>query len=511
MSVLRVDAAGWRGGDHYASRAHQLRVAAGATAMAIGVVCAVVLVATEEKILLLAVLGGALAGLVILMRPVIGVYILFAGAVLFEQAGITGLTPITEQVRFFKGFDSFTSVPLHASLADVLLLLSAVSLVVSHVAGRHTFRMGAFGWAVAGYGAAFVVGIAIGVARGSSWSADAAITELRAPLHMCVTYFLAASLIRQRKQLALLMWVFALLVGVKAVQGILNYQESLSLPYALEAVTGHEDVVFFDLAIVLSLMMLALGVRTRFAYTLLALQPLILSAEILTQRRVGFAALGAVLLVMAVLFIAGNPRRGLLLAALGALAIGAYAAVFWERDEGPLGQPIRTLRSALDPMSVSARDLRSGNWREIENRNIEFTVSALPLTGVGVGARYLQHEQPPSMTYVFEYWRYITHNALLWLWLKAGPLGGFALWFLVARVLLLGSAMYVRIREPRQRVLVLVPIALIAIQVAFSSVDMGLTHARTMIVLGTVLGASAFLFAPIVSARPLSAARVRST
>src|SRR5437879_4864316 len=123
----------------------------------------------------------------------------------------------------------------------------------------------------------------------------------------------------------------------------------------------------------------------------------------------------------------------------------------------------------------------------------------LPLTGVGLGQQYIFREEPPPL-WGFTYWRYETHNALLWLWLKAGPLGGFALWFLVARVLLVGSAMYVRIRDARQRVIVLLPVALMTIQVAFSSVDMGLTHARPMIVLGTVLGASAFLFARTVSA-----------
>jgi len=506
MSLLSVGS-GWRDSDHYAVSAQRLRMAAVAAALAVAGAYAVAVVALDERVLVFGLLGAALTTLLVFVRPAIGVYTLFAGAVLFEQAGITGLSPITEQVHFFKGFDTFTTIPLHASPADVLLMLSAVALVVSHAMGRHAMRMGPFGWAVAGYGAVFVIGTLVAIARGS-WNADAAITELRSPLQMCVMYFLAASLLRQRGQLALLLWIFALLVGVKALQGILNYQESLTLPYALEAVTGHEDVVFFDLAVVLALVMFALGVRTRFAYALLALQPLILGAEILTQRRVGLAALGATLLVVAVLFIRANPRRGLLLAAAGALTVGAYVGIFWEQDEGLLALPIRTLRAALDPTSVSVRDQSSDNWRLIENRNIEFTIRALPLTGVGVGGRYVQHEQPPSMTYVFEYWRYITHNALLWLWLKAGPLGGFALWFLVARVILMGSAMFVRIRDPRQRVLTLVPVALIAIQVAFSSVDMGLTHARPMIVLGTVLGACAFLFAPSVSARSLGSTRV---
>jgi hypothetical protein len=74
----------------------------------------------------------------------------------------------------------------------------------------------------------------------------------------------------------------------------------------------------------------------------------------------------------------------------------------------------------------------------------------------------------------------------------------------------MGSAMFVRIHDPRQRVLTLVPVALIAIQVAFSSVDMGLTHARPMIVLGTVLGASAFLFTSNGSAKTVAAALVGS-
>ena len=227
MSALGAQAVGWQDGDGFASHVRRQQMIAAAAALTISVACAVVLVASDEKVLLLAVLGSALVGVVVLMRPVIGVYALFAGALLFEQTGITGLTPITEQVHFFKGIDTFTALPLHASPADLLLVLSAVSLVAAHVTGRVPFRMGTFGWAVAGYGAAFVVGIAIGIARGAAWSADAAITELRSPLQMCVMYFLAASLIRERKQLTVLLWMFALLVGVKALQGILNYQESL--------------------------------------------------------------------------------------------------------------------------------------------------------------------------------------------------------------------------------------------------------------------------------------------
>ena len=93
----------------------------------------------------------------------------------------------------------------------------------------------------------------------------------------------------------------------------------------------------------------------------------------------------------------------------------------------------------------------------------------------------------------FPYWRFITHDALLWLWLKAGLLGAFALWFLVARALLVGVSLHRRVRDPLLRWAVTLPVALVVTQVVFSSVDLGLTYSRTMIVLGISLGILAFV------------------
>src|SRR5207302_4550200 len=142
------------------------------------------------------------------------------------------------------------------------------------------------------------------------------------------------------------------------------------------------------------------------------------------------------------LSLAGTPRRGLAFATVGALLLGVYILLFGQ-DSGALGQPIRALRSVIDPSEVGVRDQLSGAWREIENRNIEYTMQQLPLTGVGLGQQYILREEPPPL-WGFTYLRYETHNAVLWLWLTAGPLGGFALWFLVGRVLLLGSRWHVR-------------------------------------------------------------------
>jgi len=95
------------------------------------------------------------------------------------------------------------------------------------------------------------------------------------------------------------------------------------------------------------------------------------------------------------------------------------------------------------------------------------------------------------------------------MWLKAGPLGAFALWFLVARVLLVASSAYVRLRDPALRAAAAVIVGLTVIQIVFSSVDLGLTYSRTMIVLGVTLGLGALIVRSGAAGRPLRLATER--
>ena len=59
--------------------------------------------------------------------------------------------------------------------------------------------------------------------------------------------------------------------------------------------------------------------------------------------------------------------------------------------------------------------------------------------------------------------------------------------------MLVGAALFRRVGEPSLRWVIALPIALIVSQIVFSSVDLGLTYSRTMIVLGGSLGVAAFL------------------
>jgi hypothetical protein len=483
-----------RTSDSFALRDGLTRGIAGGLFAILAIAYAIAIVSTEGDPFLLVPLATALIVVVVLARPAAGIYLLLAAAMLFEQFDVRGVSPITSQARVFQNISAYSEIPIRLSIADLLILLTLASWGVRRIARRNDApSLGPFGKAVALLGLALAIGLVIGVARGSSWDPNAVLQELRGPVQMLFTFFLATNLVRDRGQLVIVAWEFIVLAGVKAFQGIFNYQESLNLPYGLDAVTGHEDVIFFDLAVALLVALTLLGNRGRLTYALLCVVPLALSAELFTERRVGFIALGAALAALAVLGIVANPRRALTFAAVGGVAVAAYMALFWN-EGGPLGQPVRAVRGVIEPASLSSRDASSNNWRDIENRNISFTMRQLPLTGVGVGQEYLFQEEPPSLGWPkFVFWRNITHNSAMWFWLKAGPLGAFALWFLIARVLLVSASLYTRLRDPWLRWMVTFPLALVAIHVTFSAVDLGFMYSRTMIFFGVALGLGAAL------------------
>ena len=75
----------------------------------------------------------------------------------------------------------------------------------------------------------------------------------------------------------------------------------------------------------------------------------------------------------------------------------------------------------------------------------------------------------------------------------------FAFWFLIARVIMTGLQLYRRLDDPLLRATASFPVLLAVAQVVFSSLDLGLTYNRTMIVFGVALGLMAPLRAWVVS------------
>ncbi|TMC47064.1 MAG: hypothetical protein E6J23_00920, partial [Chloroflexi bacterium] len=286
---------GWPSSERYATRASRGRMVLGIAALAIAILYALAIVAAGGDLLLVAPLAAAVVVVLVIAHPVVGLYLVFGAALLFEQFPIAGLSPITAQSHVFQNISAYTPLPLRLSIADLLLVLTAAGLIVHRLRAHERLRLGPLGWGIAAYAAAFVLSGFIGMARGGM-DLEVGLNEMRAPFELCAAYFLAANLIRDRSQLGVLLWTFVGIVGVKAMQGVLNYQDAPGWSaYDAGAVTGHEDVVFFGTTVALAIAMAILGIRTKLFYVLLALQPVILTALLLDQRRTAFIALAVVL------------------------------------------------------------------------------------------------------------------------------------------------------------------------------------------------------------------------
>jgi hypothetical protein len=359
------------------------------------------------------------------------------------------------------------------------------------------WRAGPIGIAITAYGASFLIGMFIGISRGGFWNESAALAEIRGPLYLCATYFLAANLVRTRADTLRMGTFFVLLVSIKAVQAMWNAAVMFESGLRLEAVTSHEDVVFFDVVLVLAFAALIVRGRSWTTYGLLAAVPPILAAELLTQRRVGFIALGAAMTVAVLCLAALRPQRTLAIVIPVLVGLVVYCGVFWN-STSPFAQPVRAVKGIISPESISERDRLSNYWRDIENANIAFTLQELPVTGVGLGQEYLFKTEPFAQLTGFTYWRYMTHNAVFWVWLKGGVIAFFAFWLLVGQATVAAARLVRQLQQPSLVLVALFPLAIVVGQVAFSAVDLGLTYSRCMIVLGVGLG----LLAPLASFAP---------
>jgi hypothetical protein len=467
------------------ARTKEMALLVGAILASLAYAASIILSEGEPALVALPIMlfvGGALVA-----RPVFGVYLLFGAGILLEQWPIAGLDPLTARSHIFENISNYTALPLRLSVGDLLVVAALLSwLARLAVRACPSARRGPLDIAVAAYGAVFLFGVGIGVGRGGAWDLGAALAELRGPLYLVGLYVLCSQLIRTRRQVVLLVTEIVALVAVKAIQGVGNYIQMSTSPQWLDAVTGHEDVVFFSAIVVFAIVAMVLLPKQRVAWAIVALMPLLVAVEFLTQRRVAFIALGAALLAASALMLAVRPRRTAMILGATALAALFYGALFWDQ-QGLVAQPVRAVKAVIASDEVSVRDRMSDWWRDMENANIGFTVRQLPLTGVGVGQQYLFTQEPPQLA-GFAYWRYWTHNAIFWVFLKAGPVGLFAFWLLISQTLVAVARIFVSLHDNTLRLVTALVAIVVVAQVVYSSVDLGLTFSRPMIVLGTLLG-----------------------
>ncbi len=461
---------------------------------------AVLLVLLTGPVPLAIGLGVLIGVTAIALRPRLGLYLLLFCALLLEQWGIVGLDPVTGRLPFYQTLAGTSSFPLPVSPLEMILLLTLAVVLLPLVARRGaTFVRGQLFVPLMLFLAFVVLSIGYGLVGGGGagpFDPRAAWEETRSFFYLVVIYLLTCNLIQTRAQLRTFVWLFIAAIGLKSVQGIVRYIDVRSNGLQVDAITGHEDVVFFAAFVLLVAALLFFGGRLeaevrRQLRVMLVVLPLLIFTLLVTDRRLGFVVLAVGLALVAVLLLRTRRDIFIRLVPLVVVGLGIYLVLFWN-GTGTLSEPIRAVRSLFAP--ATARDLSSNAWRVLENSNIYYNLRTAPITGLGFGRPYSFIVAEPALDATgFTYWRFIAHNAIYWVWMKMGLIGFILFWNLMGSATILAIVTFRQLRDGYLRALALVVGGVVLMQVVFSYGDLGLTYSRSMIFLGCMLGVLAKL------------------
>lgn len=273
-----------------------------------------------------------------------------------------------------------------------------------------------------------------------------------------LTFFIATNLIRERRQIDLLLRGIFLLATIVAVAIVLQFVLGSSLqvlPGRVETLQTqgamYEDITRvlppgWSVVLVSFLVLfcaLALETKTAFMFRIPYLS-LLGSALVFTFLRSYWAALFIILLMMGFFF---NGRERSRLVGAGLLFVLAGLMIFLTASIEPESRPSRLMAASVDRLATlfdsgtfQGQD-GSLNWRLIENKYAFQTIGEHPWLGLGLGFTYrpwdYRIDQIDTTGTSYDFRKHI-HNGHLWILLQSGVIGYFSFLLLSAAFVLRG-------------------------------------------------------------------------
>jgi len=279
-------------------------------------------------------------------------------------------------------------------------------------------------------------GLALGLTRGGD--SRIAIFEIRPLLYLPILYLLVVNVCnRHRDYRRLLVVAIAAIV----VQSMLSLRFLLTIPKVvrddLESLVEHGSAISMNLVFVAAILAaITPGIRRRHVVALTVACIPVIWVYLVSERRAAVVALGAGLIIVAVMMWWGMRRLFWIVVPISTLFIAAYVLAFWNSDSS-IGFAAQAIKGVIAPEQLGAEDQSSDIYRQIENFDLWATIRVEPLLGQGFGRPFLRPIPLPDIS-VFEFHEYIPHNSLLYVWIKTGFVGFVTLLFTIARSLSVG-------------------------------------------------------------------------
>lgn len=335
----------------------------------------------------------------------------------------------------------------------------------------------------------FFVCVIWGIVHGltSGGNLQILVEEVRSFWYLLLGYLLAYNLIRKKLHLRYFFWCVILCAGIKALQGVYIYIFVIHGDLAdNHQIMAHEES-FFWISILLLIVAFSLHYKYRPQfYAALSLLPFLLIALIANNRRADFVAILVGLVVAWVLIFTVKPqaRKNLIILFLVAASLGgAYVAAFYN-GTGGFSTPARAVVSVFRP---DPNDAASNLYRTIEDYDLKYTVKLNPM-GLGFGKPFLQPVLLPDLSALDPVYNYIPHNTIYWVWMRLGPIGYLALWYLFGTMIVRGSIIARQLKDRYLQLTSIYIVAMIVMEIIVAYADYQLSFYRNVIYIGMLAG-----------------------
>jgi hypothetical protein len=387
---------------------------------------------------------------------------------------------------------NFHAVPL--SLFEVMLIFAGLSWLTRAIfLDRLKFKVGPLFVSILLYVICVASGLLNGLATGGQF--NIALFEIRAQFYFLFAYLIAVNTCQSpEKAVGTILWASALTIGLKGLLASFRFIVTLKGTTVPETGIGaHEESFFFD-CFEFQLMVLCLaGIQLKLRRTMFFLLPGVLIANLANERRAATAALAIGLVVMLALGAIAFPhrRRIITVTAIVIAAVAAiYLPIFWN-GTGTFAQPARAIKSQFTP---DPRDASSNAYRDEENQNLMYTMRVNPIFGYGYGKRIRVINDMVDLDSVDPFVHYMTHNQILWVWMRLGTVGFYIFWIMITSIVIKSCQLLKNMTADTQtRAAALLVVIIFVMQMIFGLLDLQISNVRNMLYCGVWAGIIAYL------------------
>ena len=418
-----------------------------------------------------------------------GFYVFMSMVLLFDQFHIPGRDPITYKISYFKNLKEISYLPhFSAGVINPIEFQLALMMFAWFIAISVRKRTRIQHVSVWGLGILFFIMLIASFVHGLSTGGKflPALWELRALFYFGFLFFFVPQIIQTKEQIRTLMWVFIIFISIKALQGAARLvAQGLSFD-GFETLTNHEDAVFINLLFLFLLGLIIIGGNKKQRNVLFGLFIILALGFYAGQRRAAYA--GMFISLFAFILLINKQERKILFKAAFPFIIFViiYSAAFWNSNS-KLASPVKLIKSGimLNKKEDGERYL-SNLYRVFERYDLAYTSRKSLITGLGFGKKYKLVIPLPNIPFPLR--DYIPHDEILWIFVKTGALGFFIFWFFFDSLIIKGSMLCKKMKDPYLRVIGTLIVIAIINQMVVSYYDLQLTYYRDMIVLGTLCG-----------------------